>query len=94
MSELQPDDGKLGAPSAVIHSKDMTVTDIERRIADWTLTPMENGEPFRVSRYRPGEEYPARRDFIRDLSSEREYLIRKCSRWSADWVMKQPQDND
>lgn len=38
--------------------------DIERRIADWTHLPKENGEHFYLIRYEVGQEYKPHQDYF------------------------------
>eukprot|EP01121_Diplochlamys_sp_Union-15-3_P020253 TRINITY_DN7860_c0_g1_i3.p1 TRINITY_DN7860_c0_g1~~TRINITY_DN7860_c0_g1_i3.p1 ORF type:complete len:245 (+),score=39.88 TRINITY_DN7860_c0_g1_i3:72-806(+) len=45
---------------------DPIIVDIERRIAEWTHLPAENGETFYLLRYQPGEQYKPHVDFFGD----------------------------
>ncbi|KAJ9515740.1 hypothetical protein QJQ45_002624 [Haematococcus lacustris] len=46
-------------------AEDAVIESIERRVAEWTLTPVHNGEGLQVLRYKPGQKY----DAVRGASS-------------------------
>jgi len=45
-------------------ARDPTVREIEKRIAEWTHLPVENGEAFYVLRYQIGQRYVPHTDFF------------------------------
>ncbi|KAF8069462.1 P4H3 [Scenedesmus sp. PABB004] len=40
------------------------VASLERRLAEWTMLPVENGEPFHILHYQEGEEYTPHFDYF------------------------------
>jgi len=47
-------------------AEDAIVAGIEQRIADWTMIPVEHGEPLQVLKYLEGQEYRAHHDYFKD----------------------------
>lgn len=51
---------------------DEVIADIERRIAEWTHVPIENGEGIQVLRYQVGQKYEPHMDAFSDAFNTEE----------------------
>ncbi|KAL6758810.1 hypothetical protein V8C86DRAFT_2585919 [Haematococcus lacustris] len=60
-------------------AEDAVIESIERRVAEWTLTPVHNGEGLQVLRYKPGQKYDAHWDWFFDAENTRN----GGNRWST-----------
>lgn len=60
-------------------AEDAVIESIERRLADWTLTPVWNGEGLQVLRYKKQQKYDAHWDYFFD----QENIRNGGNRWST-----------
>jgi len=54
--------------------KSPLIRDIEKRIADWTQIPVENGEAFYLLRYDHGQQYKPHHDFFSDDETGKQFI--------------------
>jgi len=62
----KPSEARTSTGMFLNRAEDEVVRAIEQRIAEWTMTPEENGEPLQVLNYLPGQEYRAHHDYFVD----------------------------
>jgi len=56
---------------------------LEKRIADWTHLPVENGEAFYLLRYEVGQQYKPHHDFFSNDESGRQFIGNSGNRFAT-----------
>jgi len=57
--------------------------DVERRIAEWTHLPVENGEAFYLLRYEKGQEYKPHTDFFSKTADGKNHYSNEGNRYAT-----------
>jgi len=64
-------------------SKSALLRDIERKIAEWTQLPVENGEAFYLLRYDHGQQYKPQHDLFADDETGKEFIGNSGNRYAT-----------
>jgi len=64
-------------------SKSPLLRDVERRIAEWTQLPIENGEAFYLLRYENGQQYKPHHDFFSNDETGKQFIGNSGNRFAT-----------
>lgn len=93
--ELQLDEGRTSLGTFFPkNSDDPIMRGIEKRIAEWTLLPEENGEPLQVLQYTQGGEYKPHYDYFNIANEGEAYYVNLGGQRMATVIMYLNEPNE